>query len=449
VNDAILNSQANKRRSRGDEASAEPEYTSIVAELRQLRAASQLSRYRGAAPRLPSREAISDIVESLISALYPRHFGPPGLDARDADAFVARTLAKALPALEQQIELALALEQEDARDPANANRRSACDITRLFAAALPKIRAALDKDVRAAFANDPSAKSIDEVIFCFPGVAAIMRHRLAHELYRLGAPLLARIVAEIAHALAGVDIHAGAEIDEGFFIDHGTGVVIGETAVIGRNVRIYQAVTLGAKRFEIGGDGELLSAPSGRRGRRCHLRRRHDPRPLVDRRQCLVDGSRAVGEPHHASEDASERSRDLDLESPQPAKLPSLDLRGSAVVVSVCRRKETLKNGRFHAGELGGAPLARPRQSDRNISCDRAVVNQHDPVPKRDGFRDVVSDQNRGEAIRQPNLLEQTLHLDARQRIECAQRLIERQNARGADERARKRDALLLAARQG
>jgi serine O-acetyltransferase len=257
VNDAILNSQANKRRSRGNEASADPEYTSIVAELRQLRAASQLSRYRGAAPRLPSREAISDIVGSLISALYPRHFGPPGLDARDADAFVAQTLAEALSALEQQIELALALKQEDARDPANANRRSAGDITRLFAAALPKIRAALDKDVRAAFANDPSAKSIDEIIFCFPGVAAIMRHRLAHELYRLGAPLLARIVAEIAHVLAGVDIHPGAEIDEGFFIDHGTGVVIGETAVIDRNVRIYQAVTLGAKRFEVGGDGEL------------------------------------------------------------------------------------------------------------------------------------------------------------------------------------------------
>ena len=84
-----------------------------------------------------------------------------------------------------------------------------------------------------------------------------MRHRLAHELYRLGVPLLARIVAEIAHALAGVDIHPGAEIEEGFFIDHGTEVVIGETAVIGRNVRIYQAVTLGAKRFEVGDDGQL------------------------------------------------------------------------------------------------------------------------------------------------------------------------------------------------
>lgn len=75
-----------------------------------MRAVSQLSRYRGAAPRLPSREAISEIVGSLISALYPRHFGPPGLDARDADAFVARTLAEALPALKHEIELALALE---------------------------------------------------------------------------------------------------------------------------------------------------------------------------------------------------------------------------------------------------------------------------------------------------------------------------------------------------
>ena len=73
----------------------------------------------------------------------------------------------------------------------------------------------------------------------------------------LACLLLARIVAEIAHALAGVDIHPGAEIEEGFFIDHGTGVVIGETAVIGRNVRIYQAVTLGAKRFEVGDDGQL------------------------------------------------------------------------------------------------------------------------------------------------------------------------------------------------
>ena len=240
-----------------DEPAGDPEIASVVAELRRLRAASQSSRYRGPAPRLPSREAIAAIVESLVSALYPRHFGPPGVNARDADAFVGAVLAKTLPALRQQIGLALALEREHARGEADASCRSADEITRAFLAALPKIRARLDRDVRAAFALDPSAHSIDEVIFCFPGVAAVMRHRLAHELHRLGAPLLARIVAEIAHAEAGVDIHPGAEIGEGFFIDHGTGVVIGETAIIGANVRLYQAVTLGARRFEVGASGEM------------------------------------------------------------------------------------------------------------------------------------------------------------------------------------------------
>jgi serine O-acetyltransferase len=237
--------------------SDDPEIANVVAQLRRLRAASQLSRYRGPAPRLPSREAISNIVDNLVSALYPRHFGPPGVSARDADAFVAKTLVKTMAALREQLALALALEQEHARGSVEANGQTADEIASSFLAALPKIRATLDKDARAAFALDPSANSIDEVIFCFPGVAAVMRHRLAHELYRLGTPLLARIVAEIAHAQAGVDIHPGAEIGEGFFIDHGTGVVIGETAIIGRNVRLYQAVTLGAKSFQVGADGQL------------------------------------------------------------------------------------------------------------------------------------------------------------------------------------------------
>ncbi len=73
----------------------------------------------------------------------------------------------------------------------------------------------------------------------------------------LGVPLLARIVAELAHSLTGIDIHPGAEIGRGFFIDHGTGVVIGETAVIGERVRIYQAVTLGAKTFPTDDKGHL------------------------------------------------------------------------------------------------------------------------------------------------------------------------------------------------
>ena len=116
----------------------------------------------------------------------------------------------------------------------------------------------LDTDIRAAFDGDPAAKSIDEIVFCYPGVAAVIRHRLAHQLYLSGVPMLARIISELAHSETAVDIHPGADIGEGFFIDHGTGVVIGETAIIGRHVRLYQAVTLGAKRFEVDETGVLV-----------------------------------------------------------------------------------------------------------------------------------------------------------------------------------------------
>lgn len=104
---------------------------------------------------------------------------------------------------------------------------------------------------------EQAARSVDEVLLCYPGILAIVHHRLAHQLYQTGAPLLARMIAELAHAQTGIDIHPGAQIGRGFFIDHGTGVVIGETAVIGERVRLYQAVTLGAKRFTTTADGAL------------------------------------------------------------------------------------------------------------------------------------------------------------------------------------------------
>ena len=126
-----------------------------------------------------------------------------------------------------------------------------------FALSLPRIRSLLDSDVLAAFQGDPAARSVDEVLVCYPGLHAVIHHRLAHRLHELGVPLIARIVAELAHADTGIDIHPGARIGSHFFIDHGTGVVIGETAEIGSRVRIYQAVTLGAKRFETDAEGAL------------------------------------------------------------------------------------------------------------------------------------------------------------------------------------------------
>jgi len=112
--------------------------------------------------------------------------------------------------------------------------------------------------VMAAFRGDPAARSVDEVLLCYPGIVAIIHHRIAHHLYDAGLPLLARMTSELAHSATGIDIHPGAQIGKSFFIDHGTGVVIGETAIIGERVRIYQAVTLGAKRFEADDTGQLV-----------------------------------------------------------------------------------------------------------------------------------------------------------------------------------------------
>src|SRR6202041_3825509 len=115
-------------------------------------------------------------------------------------------------------------------------KRRAFEDTQQFPACLPHVRALLESDILAPYQGDPAARSIEEVRFCYPGITGVTHHRLAHELYLLGLPLLARIISELAHSATGLDIHPGAEIDESFFIDHGTGVVIGETAKIGRRV---------------------------------------------------------------------------------------------------------------------------------------------------------------------------------------------------------------------
>jgi serine O-acetyltransferase len=120
------------------------------------------------------------------------------------------------------------------------------------------VRQLIDSDIQAAYEGDPAARCADEVLVCYPGITAVIHHRLAHVLYELGLPLVARVISEVAHSATGIDIHPGAQIGDSFFIDHGTGVVIGETAVIGRRVRLYQAVTLGAKRFDKDDNGILV-----------------------------------------------------------------------------------------------------------------------------------------------------------------------------------------------
>jgi serine O-acetyltransferase len=177
------------------------------------------------------------------------------------DYYVGHTLDETLRHLRLQIqrELSFTIEQGGNLDPdRQVIARQSLELTRNFVKTLPKVRALLDSDLQAAFEGDPAARSVDEVLVCYPGIAAIINHRLAHELYQLGLPLIARMIAEIAHSVTGIDIHPGAQIGPSFFIDHGTGVVIGQTAIIGERVRLYQAVTLGAKRFPTDDNGVLI-----------------------------------------------------------------------------------------------------------------------------------------------------------------------------------------------
>lgn len=103
----------------------------------------------------------------------------------------------------------------------------------------------IKEDIAAVKERDPAARSTLEVLFCYPGLHALLSHRLAHRLYRSGLILLPRIISHFSRFLTGIEIHPGAKIGKGFFIDHGMGVVIGETTEIGSNVTIYQGVTLG------------------------------------------------------------------------------------------------------------------------------------------------------------------------------------------------------------
>ena len=108
----------------------------------------------------------------------------------------------------------------------------------------------LKSDIKAVFDRDPAARSVLEVIFCYPGLHAIWFHRISHWLWKNELWFLGRLTSHIGRFLTGVEIHPGATIGKGFFIDHGMGVVIGETAEIGENVTLYHGVTLGGVSWE-------------------------------------------------------------------------------------------------------------------------------------------------------------------------------------------------------
>ena len=181
------------------------------------------------------RQNTEQLTDRLISAMFP--------------SYAAASLSRESALLEAS---ELLIECLDRVLPAGRDPEAVAGA--LFAA-LPEVQRQLQTDLAAAYEGDPAAASVDEIILCYPAFPAIAAYRLAHVLYLEKVPLLPRMMTEYAHRTTGIDIHPGATIGDSFFIDHGTGVVIGETTTIGEHVKLYQHVTLGAKSFELGPDG--------------------------------------------------------------------------------------------------------------------------------------------------------------------------------------------------
>jgi serine O-acetyltransferase len=179
---------------------------------------------------LPLRATADDLVARTLALLFP-HFSP-------GHGALAHDLASESEAIASVLRAALV--------PPLVEGTRVDEIVTDWMATLPAIREALLVDAAAIADDDPAATGVDEVILAYPGFYAIAVHRLAHPLYLAQVPVLPRMLAEVAHAVTGIDIHPGAQIGRAFAIDHGTGVVIGETTVIGDRVRLYQGVTLGA-----------------------------------------------------------------------------------------------------------------------------------------------------------------------------------------------------------
>lgn len=223
---------------------------SVAERLRVSREITHNIRQGGRIRELPATDVVMDVVDGLVTSLFPTHLGPAGLKREGIDSFVSNTLYTVATRLADQVRRGLQFES-DSLSPAEA-KRQAQDIANAVISQLPDIRATLVSDLKAALEYDPSAGSIAEILLCYRSSTAIIHYRIAHALHVRGARLVARVISDLAHATTGIDIHPGASIGGSFFIDRGTGIVIGETAVIGENVRLHQGVTLGASEFTAG-----------------------------------------------------------------------------------------------------------------------------------------------------------------------------------------------------
>ena len=208
---------------------------------------------------LPSAKVLRDIIELARAIIFPGYFGNSTVNSRTVTYHIGVNVERLFDLLTEQILAGLCFAGDgECNCCTELQREEAALLAAKFISNLPAMRRTLATDVEAAYNGDPAAQSFGEVISCYPAIRAISNYRIAHELLKLGVPLIPRIITEMAHSETGIDIHPGAEIGGYFTIDHGTGVVIGETCIIGNNVKLYQGVTLGAKSFPLDEDGKPI-----------------------------------------------------------------------------------------------------------------------------------------------------------------------------------------------
>lgn len=207
---------------------------------------------------LPRQQEILDVLNKLMEIVFPGFSGMGNFSIKTIAYNIGDLLTGIYCELVSQVirSFQYRCAQENCAD---------CQVGKLSEEAvkalldgIPEIRETMKLDIAAAYAGDPAAMSIDEIVVSYPCIKAITIQRFAHILYNKKVPLIPRMMCEYAHTLTGIDIHPGARLKKGIFIDHGTGVVIGETAVIGNNVKIYQGVTLGALSFPHDESGQII-----------------------------------------------------------------------------------------------------------------------------------------------------------------------------------------------
>ena len=203
---------------------------------------------------LPSKKAVAKLSEDMLHLLFPGFFSEEAVSSEELPLAAQEIIDQ----IAGQLESAIAVSLRDENQPEGDLQKKAVSITERFFAGIPSVRALLKTDVEAAYAGDPAARSLEEIVLAYPGLEAVAIQRVAHLLYKEEIPLLPRMMTEWAHSRTGIDIHPGASIGSHFFIDHGTGVVIGETCVIGNRVKLYHGVTLGARSFQKDEQGAII-----------------------------------------------------------------------------------------------------------------------------------------------------------------------------------------------